>query len=71
MVGCGMSWCSREAAATFDLSAGGSSYIPLPAQLAVSGDGLVVPDVADDFVRDDLVGLGAAENEFRARLGIK
>jgi uncharacterized protein YrrD len=53
-----------------DLPAGGSGYIPLPAQLAVSGKALVVPEVTQQFVRDDLVGLGAAVDEFRARLGI-
>jgi hypothetical protein len=31
---------------------------------------LVVPDLTEDFVRDDLVGLGAAVDEFRARLGV-
>lgn len=54
-----------------ELPAGGAGYIPLPAQIAVSGDALVVPEVTKDFVRDDLVGLGAAVDDFRARLGIK
>lgn len=54
-----------------ELPSGGPGYIPLPAQLAVSGDALVVPAVTEDFVRDDLVGLGAAVDDFRARLGIK
>jgi uncharacterized protein YrrD len=49
---------------------GGTGYIPLPAQLAVSGSALVVPEVTKDFVRDDLVGLGAAVDDFRARLGL-
>ncbi len=39
---------------------GGKGYIPLPAQLAVSGSAVVVPDITQEFVRDDLVGLGAA-----------
>ncbi len=47
---------------------GGHGYIPLPAQLAVSGTALVVPDVTEEFVRDDLVGLGAAVDDFRTRL---
>jgi uncharacterized protein YrrD len=51
--------------------AGGHGYIPLPAQLAVSGAALVVPDVTQEFVRDDLVGLGAAVDDFRARLGMQ
>jgi uncharacterized protein YrrD len=50
---------------------GGRGYIPLPAQLAVSGSTLVVPDMTQEFVRDDLVGLGAAVDDFRARLGMR
>lgn len=52
-------------------TAGGTGYIPLPAQLAVSGDALVLPDETEQFVRDDLVGLGAAVDDFRARLGMR
>jgi uncharacterized protein YrrD len=44
---------------------GGRAYIPLPAGIA-----LVVPDATEDFVRTDLVGLGAAVDEFRAQLGL-
>ncbi len=51
--------------------AGGHGYIPLPAQLAVSGAALVVPDMTQEFIRDDLVGLGAAVDDFRARLGMQ
>lgn len=54
-----------------DRAGGGQGYIPLPAQLAVSGSTLVVPDVTEEFVRDDLVGLGAAVDDFRARLGMR
>lgn len=50
---------------------GGRGYIPLPAQLAVSGSTLVVPDMTQEFVRDDLVGLGAAVDDFRSRLGLR
>lgn len=53
-----------------DTASGGTGYIPLPAQLAVSGTTLVVPETTKDFVEDDLVGLGAAVDEFRSRLGI-
>lgn len=52
-----------------DTPTGGQGYIPLPSQLAVSGAALVVPDVTEDFIRDDLVGLGAAVDDFRTRLG--
>jgi uncharacterized protein YrrD len=51
-----------------DRAAGGVGYIPLPAQLAISGTTLVVPKATEDFVREDLVGLGAAVSEFRAKL---
>lgn len=54
-----------------DKAGGGRGYIPLPAQLAVSGSALVVPDITEEFVRDDLVGLGAAVDDFRARLGLR
>jgi len=54
-----------------DKPTGGQGYIPLPAQLAVSGAALVVPDVTEEFIRDDLVGLGAAVDDFRARLGLE
>ncbi len=50
---------------------GGEAFIPLPAQLSVSGKALVVPDLTEEFVRDDLVGLGAAVDEFRGRLGLR
>jgi uncharacterized protein YrrD len=53
-----------------DKSDGSAGYIPLPAQLAVSGSALVVPDVTETFVVDDLVGLGAAVDDFRSRLGL-
>lgn len=53
-----------------DKTGGGHGYIPLPAQLAVSGAALVVPDITEEFIRDDLVGLGAAVDDFRGRLGL-
>lgn len=46
------------------------SYIPLPTQISVSGDHLVVPGDLQDFIRDDLIGLGAAVDAFRDRVGI-
>ncbi|HEY5318580.1 MAG TPA: PRC-barrel domain-containing protein [Solirubrobacteraceae bacterium] len=54
-----------------ETESGGTGYIPLPTQLAVSGSALVVPDPTQDFVEADLVGLGAAVDEFRSRLGMK
>jgi uncharacterized protein YrrD len=54
-----------------DTASGGTAYIPLPAQLAVSGSTLVVPDATKEFIQDDLVGLGAAVDEYRSKLGIR
>jgi sporulation protein YlmC with PRC-barrel domain len=42
--------------------------IPLPDVLAVSGEALIVPAAATEFVSDDLAGFGAAVHEFRERL---
>jgi uncharacterized protein YrrD len=42
--------------------------IPLPDTLAVSGEHLIVPASAKDFVQDDLAGFGAAVLDFRAHL---
>jgi sporulation protein YlmC with PRC-barrel domain len=41
-----------------ETASGGTGYIPLPVQLAVSGSTLVVPEATKEFVEDDLVGLG-------------
>lgn len=40
--------------------------MPLPDTLSVSGEALILPDSALDFVRDDLAGFGAAVDEFRS-----
>ncbi|HWC86814.1 MAG TPA: PRC-barrel domain-containing protein [Solirubrobacteraceae bacterium] len=53
-----------------ETASGGTAYIPLPSQLAISGSALVVPNATQDFVESDLVGLGAAVDEFRSRLGM-
>lgn len=42
--------------------------IPLPDTLAASGEHLIVPAAAREFVRDDLAGFGAAVDDFRARI---
>ncbi len=42
--------------------------IPLPDTLAASGEHLMVPAAAKDFVAQDLAGFGAAVAAFRARL---
>lgn len=48
--------------------AGSRVLIPLPHTLAVSGQALMVPAAAEEFVVDDLAGFGAAVDAFRARL---
>lgn len=42
--------------------------VPLPDTLAVSGEALMVPDSAAEFVSEDLAGFGAAVETFRSRL---
>jgi uncharacterized protein YrrD len=42
--------------------------LPLPDTLAASGDNLVVPSAATNYVRDDIAGFGAAVDDFRASL---
>ncbi len=43
-------------------------FIPLPDTVAVSGENLIVPAAAAEFVSEDLAGFGAAVGAFRARL---
>src|SRR5205807_6354070 len=49
-------------------SAGQRVLIPLPDTIAVSGEHLIVPGAALDFVAHDLAGFEAAIAAFRARL---
>ncbi|HZA18780.1 MAG TPA: PRC-barrel domain-containing protein [Pseudonocardiaceae bacterium] len=49
-------------------TAGRRVFIPLPDTVAVSGENLIVPAAATEFVSDDLAGFGAAVDAFRARL---
>ncbi len=51
-----------------DDSAPRRQFVPLPDALSVSGEALILPDAAREFIRDDLAGFGAAVEEFRARL---
>ncbi|CAN5572883.1 hypothetical protein BH24ACT4_BH24ACT4_12160 [soil metagenome] len=44
-------------------------FIPLPDTIAISGENIIVPDDATDYVRDDLTGFGGAVDDFRAQLG--
>lgn len=43
-------------------------FIPLPDTVAVSGENLIVPAAATEYVSEDLTGFGAAVEAFRARL---
>lgn len=49
-------------------SRGTTMLIPLPDTLAASGEHLMVPASAKDFVAHDLAGFGAAVRDFRAQL---
>jgi uncharacterized protein YrrD len=46
----------------------GLMLIPLPEQISVSGDALVVPKEVEAFIRDDLTGFGGAVASFRSEL---
>ena len=51
------------------MNTGGTKVlIPLPDTLAASGEHLIVPASAKDFVSHDLAGFGAAVEAFRAQL---
>nr|WP_269329885.1 PRC-barrel domain-containing protein [Kineosporia babensis] len=52
-----------------DKTAPRRQFVPLPDTLSVSGEALILPDTALEFIRDDLAGFGAAVDEFRSRLG--
>jgi uncharacterized protein YrrD len=51
-----------------DASAPRHQFVPLPDTLSVSGEALLLPDTALEFIRNDLAGFGAAVSEFRERL---
>ncbi|HUP73532.1 MAG TPA: PRC-barrel domain-containing protein [Acidimicrobiales bacterium] len=43
-----------------------TSFVPISAQMALSGENLVLPAEATAFVRDDLAGFGAAVASYRS-----
>ena len=58
-----------EIEASEALGSGGTDVlIPLPDTISVSGEHLIVPASAKDFVGHDLAGFGAAVEQFRAQL---
>lgn len=56
-----------EASAALGTS-GTNVLIPLPDTISASGEHLIVPASAKDFVEHDLAGFGAAVEKFRAQL---
>lgn len=44
----------------------GTWFVPISAQRALSGDTLVLPAAATDYIRNDLVGFGAAIASYRS-----
>ncbi|HXH58673.1 PRC-barrel domain-containing protein [Iamia sp.] len=48
---------------------GAQVFLPLPAALAISGEAIVVPASARDFVSEDYTGFGASVEAFREQLG--
>ncbi len=58
-------WWAYEVEASQALGTKGTKvFIPLPNTLAASGDHLIVPAAATDFVAHDLAGFGAAVHAF-------
>ena len=47
----------------------GTVFVPISAQMGLSGENLVVPAAATEFISNDLVGFGASVRTFRERLG--
>ena len=48
---------------------GRRSYVPLPQTGAVSGEALIVPAGAVDYISNDLAGFADAIDRYRAQLG--
>lgn len=60
---------AAPAAVGYEVKSGDQSvFVPISAQLSVSGDNLVVPPEANDFIGNDLVGFGASVESFRNHL---
>ena len=59
----------RAAAVGYELSSSDDEarrlFVPLPEQVAVSGDTVMVPSGLDEFLRDDLTGFGGAVEDYR------
>lgn len=43
-------------------------FLPLPDALGISGENVIVPDAAKDYISDDLSGFGGAVDNFRSQL---
>lgn len=46
----------------------GTAYVPISAQMALSEENIILPAAADEFIRDDLAGFGAAVSTYRSSL---
>jgi uncharacterized protein YrrD len=57
-----------EQAAVVGYALDNGKFVPIPQQLAVSGETLVVPATVERFLVDDLAGFAAAVESFRADL---
>jgi uncharacterized protein YrrD len=69
VIGHGCDVVGYEVEASENLGTHGTRVlIPLPDTLAVSGEHLIVPSSAKDFVSHDIAGFGAAVEAFRAQL---
>ena len=57
------------AAVGYELDAGRDHvFVPISAEMAISGENLLLPPEATEFVRNDLAGFGAAVDDYRAAL---
>ena len=59
---------ASEALRATKKSRGTKLLVPLPDTISVSGEHLIVPASAENFVGEDLAGFGAAVSDFRAQL---
>lgn len=59
---------ASEALRATKKSRGTTLLVPLPDTISVSGEHLIVPASAEQFVGEDLAGFGAAVSDFRAQL---
>lgn len=67
---------SRADVVGFEIEASGDGggpdghhvFIPLPDTMGISGEKVIVPDSATDYISEDLSGFGSAVEDFRSKL---